>query len=213
MGWEDLSLGQVIRGVFGVLFTVIIVFIIGNFTAPLYASEADKGTRTTLGQVTGLLEQFDGEEASMPRLSTLPDFYIEDTFVLVAFDADANAVNDACSKTPLLRPFECAPGRACICLCMEGKGCRGQYPSCHSFGRIKRIGVEGKPQDNFLGASKLTGNNDLLVFGDCGVGYAALKPMTLFFSAVKGQDRTVVIGKEQPVTVTLVNLSQPQAAS
>lgn len=213
MGFEDLSLGQIIRGVFGVLVTLLIVVIVFPLFHQISTAEAaGKGTRTTLGQAVGLFELYDADESSMPRFSTLPDFYLEDGFFLVGFDADVNAINDACHKAPLLRPLECPAGKACICLCQEKKGCRDEQPSCHSFQRIKRIAVLGTPQANFVGAKKAIGaDNDLLVYGDCGITYAAVKPMTLYIGAVKGQERTVLVGKDRPVEVVAVDLGKPAA--
>jgi hypothetical protein len=191
MGIEDLSLSQVGQGVFGVLVTLLIVYIVSVAGGPAYA-EGGQGTQTSLGKLHVILSEFDkGLD--------------KDGFYLVAFDADnSGAIADRCTKSSVLRPDnsgECLAGRACICLCVEGMQCRGGGANCKSFDNIKRITLRNLANDNFIGPVKAppANGNDLLLYGDCGVGWATMRPTVLYIYNSSATDREIIIDSKAPV--------------
>jgi hypothetical protein len=206
MAEEELSLGELIQAIIGIMMTLLVLYIIFTFSGPLRAVDsAGQGTRISVGTMMLILDEFDrADVASLPDSRTLPDFYIEDGFYLVGFDAtNGGGVQDKCKGDVVERPSmpgECLPGRACLCLCVEGSQCKGSYPTCKSFNNIKRVSVRGLANDNFLSPAKPAGytGNELLVYGDCGIGWSTMTPSVMYVYASDSKDREIVFDSKAP---------------
>ena len=190
--WEHVQL------IIGAIVVVLVIFIVNK---PLSAAEGSHmGTSASLGTLVSVLDEYDRAPAAMQGVRFIPDFFVEDGFYLVAFDADQQIVRDACAETDIQRPQECSLGQACICLCYEGKPCKDNFPECRKFDQIKRIAVTDLVDDNFIGEKKAADSDKthLVIYGDCGVGSSTLRPVSLHFSMGAAVDREILISSKRP---------------
>jgi hypothetical protein len=192
------SLWMVVLAVIGVVITLFVLQISTPFLNLAAVEKSEQGTRVVYALVIDQVRQL---EAGQKLEGIVPNAAVQSDMLLTGFGPSDNLLEDKCQNKPLLRPLNrCPLGKACLCLCIAGRGCDDtELPSCTVLDRTKSFTLQGIPDANALGADVENGKQ-LLMYGKCGTFSSTLKPTTLYLYYDDDAATHLVVATEPPAT-------------